>query len=263
MSRPWRAQRNHTPLAVGTSSTRVALRADAIDAQLPSILVDNASSVTVYVLAGGADVVATADSLRIPAGAQLALEIGTAATHLAVLATGAGTIRWQLGEGTLELPAAGTGGGGGGGGGDASAANQATQIGLETAIRDRLPAAGAASQATLVEVRDRLPATLQAGRLPAEVLGQPGLAYQITAGASSTPQALSAGCRRVSLYARGAAIRYAVATGTPTASATSGASTSHYIEQGERLDVATPAGASIAAIRAGSTDGVLEVTELG
>jgi hypothetical protein len=29
---------------------------------------------------------------------------------------------------------------GGGGGGDASAANQATQIGLETSIRDRLPA---------------------------------------------------------------------------------------------------------------------------
>ncbi|MEY4415325.1 MAG: Synechococcus phage [Pseudomonadota bacterium] len=169
------------------------------------------------------------------------------------------------------------GGGGGGSGGDASAANQVAQTarldalvaqtdGVEAALQSidgKLPAAGAASQATLVEVRDRLPATLQAGRLPAEVLGQPGLAYQITAGASSTPQALSAGCRRVSLYARGAAIRYAVATGTPTASATSGAATSHYIEQGERLDVATPAGASIAAIRAGSTDGVLEVSELG
>jgi hypothetical protein len=153
MSRPWRAQRNHTPLAVGTSSTRVALRADAIDAQLPSVLIDNASAVTVYVLAGGADVVATADSLRVPAGAQLALEIGTAATHLAVLATGAGTIRWQLGEGTLELPAAGTGGGGGGGGtADSTAANQVTQIARETEIRDRLPAAGAASQATLAEL---------------------------------------------------------------------------------------------------------------
>jgi hypothetical protein len=34
-----------------------------------------------------------------------------------------------------------SGSGGGGGGGDASAANQATQIALETAIRDRLPAA--------------------------------------------------------------------------------------------------------------------------
>jgi hypothetical protein len=43
---------------------------------------------------------------------------------------------------------------GGGGGGDASAANQATQIGLETAIRDRLPAtigpkAAAAALATV------------------------------------------------------------------------------------------------------------------
>lgn len=45
---------------------------------------------------------------------------------------------------TDDLP-----GGGGGGGGDASAANQTTQITLETAIRDRLPVAGTASEATL------------------------------------------------------------------------------------------------------------------
>jgi hypothetical protein len=48
--------------------------------------------------------------------------------------------------------AGGGGGGGGGGTADSTAANQVTQIARETEIRDRLPAAGAASQATLAEL---------------------------------------------------------------------------------------------------------------
>jgi hypothetical protein len=53
---------------------------------------------------------------------------------------------------TPAMLAGGGGGGGGGGTADSTAANQVTQIARETEIRDRLPAAGAASQATLAEL---------------------------------------------------------------------------------------------------------------
>lgn len=43
--------------------------------------------------------------------------------------------------------------GGGGGGGDASAANQSTQIALETAIRDRLPATPHTQPLTDAQIR--------------------------------------------------------------------------------------------------------------
>jgi len=44
----------------------------------------------------------------------------------------------------------------GGGSGDASAANQVAQIALETAIRDRLPSAGASSEATLAALNAKV-----------------------------------------------------------------------------------------------------------
>lgn len=95
------------------------------------------------------------------------------------------------------------------------------------------------------------------GRVPVEPLGIPGVARQLAAGAASTNVALTAGVNRVSLYARGADIRYAVGSSSQTASGTS-----HFIALGERLDIDVPATANIAAIRAGSVDGTLEITEL-
>lgn len=103
----------------------------------------------------------------------------------------------------------------------------------------------------------RVPAAVTPGLLPVDTLGTVGVARQLAAGATSANTALTTTARRISICATGAAIRYAIGTGAQTAS-----STSHYIASGERLDLAVPASAQIAVIRAGSTDGVLEVTEL-
>lgn len=59
-------------------------------------------------------------------------------------------------------------GSGGGGGGDASAANQTTQIGIETAIRDRLPASLGAKAASA-----SLAVTLAADGAGVQALGAP------------------------------------------------------------------------------------------
>ena len=99
---------------------------------------------------------------------------------------------------------------------------------------------------------------LPAGRLSVEPLGIPGVARQLAAGAASANTALSAGVGRISIYARNADIRYAVGSTAQTANA----STSHFIAAGERLDIDVPASPNIAVIRAGTVDGVLELTEL-
>ena len=88
-------------------------------------------------------------------------------------------------------------------------------------------------------------------------LALPTVARQLAAGAASANTALTASCRGVSMHAREADIRYAVGTGPQIASATS-----HFIRQDERLDIDVPASAQIAVIRAGSTDGTLELSEL-
>lgn len=98
---------------------------------------------------------------------------------------------------------------------------------------------------------------LRASRVNVEPLGIPGVARQLAAGAASANTALTSGVARISIHARGADIRYRVGTGAQTAS-----STSHFIAAGERLDIDVPATPNIAVIRAGSTDGTLEVTEL-
>lgn len=95
------------------------------------------------------------------------------------------------------------------------------------------------------------------GLLNVDPLGAPSVARQLAAGAASANTALTTTCRRVSIFARGAAIRYAVGSTAQTASGSS-----HYIEAGERIDIALPTTPNIAVIRAGSTDGTLEVTEL-
>lgn len=91
-----------------------------------------------------------------------------------------------------------------------------------------------------------------------EILGKPGVARQLAAGATSANTALTAGVFRISMRAYGADIRFAIGQGAQTASAT----TSHFIADGERLDFAITNGANIAVIRDDTTDGVLEVTEL-
>lgn len=100
-------------------------------------------------------------------------------------------------------------------------------------------------------------AALINGRSGVEPLGQPGVARQLAASSTSTNTALTTTCRRISAFARGADIRFAIGSSSQTAS-----STSHYIANGERLDLVVPATPNIAVIRAGSIDGTLEVSEL-
>ncbi len=95
------------------------------------------------------------------------------------------------------------------------------------------------------------------GRLSSEPLGVPLTARQLTAGATSVNTALTSGVVRISIYARNADIRYSVGNTSQTATATS-----HFIGQTERLDINVPNNANIAVIRGGSTDGILEVSEL-
>jgi hypothetical protein len=95
------------------------------------------------------------------------------------------------------------------------------------------------------------------GAIIAETLGQPSVARQLTAGAASANTVLTATCRRISMRARGADIRYSIGTTAQTATATG-----HFIANGERLDVSVPEGANIAVLRDGSADGTLLVTEL-
>ena len=91
-----------------------------------------------------------------------------------------------------------------------------------------------------------------------EFLGHPGVGRQLAAGDTSANTALTDGIYRISMRAVGADIRFAIGQGAQTATATS-----PFIADGERLDFAITNGANIAVIRDASTDGVLEVTELG
>jgi hypothetical protein len=100
-------------------------------------------------------------------------------------------------------------------------------------------------------------AELRAASVDVEPLGVPSVARQLTAGSASANTALTSTCRRISIKAVGADIRYAIGSSSQTASATS-----HFIGNGERLDLAVPATPNIAVLRNGSTDGTLELTEL-
>lgn len=95
------------------------------------------------------------------------------------------------------------------------------------------------------------------GRSLVEPLGVPGVARQQTATSTSQNIALTTSVTRCSLYARNADIRYLVGSTSQTASATS-----HFLGIGERIDIALPATPNIGVIRAGSVDGVLEISEL-
>jgi hypothetical protein len=122
-------------------------------------------------------------------------------------------------------------------------------------------AATAANQTTanssLSSIDTKLPAAVTPGLLPVDTLASVGVARQLAAGATSANTALTTTCRRISICAQTANIRFAIGTGAQTASGTS-----HFIQSGERLDLDVPANAQIAVIRAGSTDGTLELSEL-
>lgn len=95
------------------------------------------------------------------------------------------------------------------------------------------------------------------GAVIAETLGQPSVARQLTAASASANTALTATCRRISMRAVGADIRYSIGATSQTATATS-----HLIANGERMDVSVPEGANIAVLRNGTTNGTLELSEL-
>ena len=90
-----------------------------------------------------------------------------------------------------------------------------------------------------------------------DLLGQPVISRQLTAGASSSNTFLTPTCRRISIRATGGSVRYLIGIVNQTAT-----SASHFIAQDERLDLRVPLNAQIAIIRGGGSDAVLEVSEL-
>jgi hypothetical protein len=120
------------------------------------------------------------------------------------------------------------------------------------------PSAGDASVRLLFSNASGVDQPVEAGNpLPIEPLGQAGVARKLTAGASSANTALTATCRRITMRAVTADIRYSIGTTSQTAT-----TSSHFIATGERLDLAVPLGANIAVIRDAATSGTLELTEL-
>ena len=91
-----------------------------------------------------------------------------------------------------------------------------------------------------------------------EILGVPGVARQLTVNDTAASTQLTAGVKRISIRAITADIRFLI---QPTAGTASG--TSHFIAVNERLDFAVPDAGYICYIRNASTNGTLEVTELG
>lgn len=115
-----------------------------------------------------------------------------------------------------------------------------------------------ALESTQQQVLGRLPQPAN-GRMRTEDLGVPLLARQLAAGAASSTTELTPTCRRISIHARLGNIRFQI--GSSDSVTASGAS--HYIAQGERLDLALPATPYIAVIRADGVNAVLELMELG
>lgn len=93
-----------------------------------------------------------------------------------------------------------------------------------------------------------------------EPLGIPSIARQQAVTIASANVVLTATVRRISIKARSCDMRYSVGSVAQTANA----ATSHFIEAGERLDIAVPLDANVAVIRdtAATVNGTLCVTEL-
>ena len=93
-----------------------------------------------------------------------------------------------------------------------------------------------------------------------EPLGIPSIARQQAVTIGSANVVLTATVRRISIKARSCDMRYSVGSSAQAANA----STGHFIEAGERLDIAVPLNANIAVIRdtASTVNGTLCITEL-
>lgn len=93
--------------------------------------------------------------------------------------------------------------------------------------------------------------------IPTEPLGLPGVARQLAVTTTAQPVVLTAAVKRISIKARNCDMRYSL-TGTANAS------TSHYIEAGERLDLRVTTNDTISIIRdtLATSNGILEITEL-
>lgn len=134
--------------------------------------------------------------------------------------------------------------------------NRYTEVYVKADPNDPLPVN--IGSATLSVTADGVEIKNDSGNpVPTEPLGIPAVARQLSAGSTSANTALTTTCRRISIKAIGADIRYAIGSSSQTASATT-----HFIGNGERLDLAMPATPNIAVIRNGSTSGTLELTEL-
>ena len=93
--------------------------------------------------------------------------------------------------------------------------------------------------------------------IPTEPLGLPTLAWQVPVTTTAATQVLTPAIKRISIKARGCDMRYSL---TGTASAT----TSHFIEQGERLDLRVNPSTTVSVVRdsAATVNGSLAITEL-
>lgn len=108
------------------------------------------------------------------------------------------------------------------------------------------------SHSTVVLVGDSgLPLASDKG-LAINNLSQPTTPYVIATGAASVSQALTASCKRVSMYAT---------QGTWYAINATASSTSHYIASGERLDIAVPANTTMSFLQE-TAAGSIRITEL-
>ena len=135
-------------------------------------------------------------------------------------------------------------------------AGQADQtIPLAVDSQGRLQTTATATVSSEVEIKNDL-----GNPVVTENLGTPGVARRVTVTVASANTALTATVTRISIKARTCDMRFMVGAVAQAAVAT----TSHFIEAGERLDIAVPLNANIAVIRdsAAIADGTLCITEL-
>lgn len=120
-------------------------------------------------------------------------------------------------------------------------------------------AAGSDSaDALLGDIKDLIEGLIKVDRLQVEILGMLGTSRSVAAGSASAEVTLTTTCRRVRVTAVGADICFRVGTGSIGSAVT----TDHYMVSGTSADFAVAESSKIAAIRAGSTDGSLKITEL-
>lgn len=110
----------------------------------------------------------------------------------------------------------------------------------------------------LTQIVNLLDEVISNGRVNVEPLGRPDASLTLAAGASSVNLGIPSNTHRLSLVALGADICFKLGT----SNSVSAASTDHYLQAGERIDIDVKNHTHIAAIRAGSTNGTLRISQL-